>query len=127
MSNKLKQIQAILANEDVRDLRATIKAIQGVLSADEAPVAVIEVFNNPGSDGPLKATVVIDYSTKRLEPRHMKAVCNTIQEFAIARAEEEVCNDPNCPVHGDASKEFGELLKKLEEATIAALKKGGAA
>lgn len=93
MSNKLKQIAAILANDDVRDPQATIAAIEKVLSAKISkgaePVAVIKVFDNPESIGPLKATVKIEYSGKRLEPRHMKAALVAIGGFADQRAAEE--------------------------------------
>lgn len=49
MSNKLKQIAAILANYDVRDPRATLRAIEQVVVAAESPVAIIKVFDDPGS------------------------------------------------------------------------------
>lgn len=99
MSNKLKQIAAILANDDVRDPRATLRTIEQVLSATESPVATIKVFDNPGSKGPLKTTVSIEYSDSRIEPRHMAAVVLAIGDFADQRVAEE-CNDPDCPVHG---------------------------
>ena len=99
MSNKLKQIAAILANHDVRDPRATLRAIEQVLVAKVSkgakPVAVIKVFDNPESGGPLKATVAIDYSESRIEPRHMKAAVLAIGDFATKRAAEEECEcDP---------------------------------
>ena len=95
MSNKLKQIAAILANDDVRDPQATIAAIEKVLSAADTPVATIKVFDNPESSGPLKATVSIEYSNSRIEPRHMKAAVLAIGDFATKRAAEEECEcDP---------------------------------
>ena len=95
MSNKLKQIAAILANDDVRDPQATIAAIEKVLSAADTPVATIKVFDNPDSKGPLKATVAIDYCEGRIEPRHIAAVSLAIGDFADQRAAEEECEcDP---------------------------------
>lgn len=95
MSNKLKQIAAILANDDVRDPRATLRAIEQVLVAADTPVATIKVFDNPESKGALKATVAIDYCEGRIEPRHMKAAVLAIGDFADQRAAEEECEcDP---------------------------------
>ena len=93
MSNKLKQIAAILANYDVRDPRATLRAIEQVVVAKVSkgakPVAVIKVFDNPESSGPLKTRVSIDYSDSRIEARHMRGVVLAIGDFADQRAAEE--------------------------------------
>lgn len=110
MSNKLKQIAAILANDDVRDPRATTRAIEQVLSATERPVATINVFDNPGSKSPLKTTVSIEYSDSRIEPRHMKAAVLAIGDFADQRAAEE-CEECQCPP-------LSELFKQFEEAAL---------
>lgn len=115
MSIKLKQIAAILANDDVRDPRATIAAIEKVLNAADTPVATIRIFDNPDSKGPLKATVAIDYSDSRIEPRHMKAAVLAIGDFADQRAAEE-CNEPDCPVHGLSP--LSELFKQFEEQAL---------
>ena len=58
MSNKLKQIATILANDDVRDPQATIAAIEQVLVAADTPVATIKVFDNPESGVASKASEV---------------------------------------------------------------------
>lgn len=122
MSNKLKQIQAILANDDVRDPSATIRAIEQVLSATESPVATIKVFNNPGSKGALKATVEIEYSGKRLEPRHLHAALTAVQELGdreFSGGKDEECNDPTCPVHGnEGGSILSELFKQFEEESL---------
>ena len=122
MSNKLKQIAAILANDDVRDPRATLRAIEQVVVAKVSkgakPVAVIKVFDNPESKGALKTTVSIEYSDSRIEPRHMKAAVLAIKDFAGQRAAEE-CNEPDCPVHGNEGDSIlSELFKQFEEAAL---------
>lgn len=110
MSNKLKQIAAILANYDVRDPRATLRAIEQVVVAAESPVATIKVFDDPGSNGPLKTLVSIDYSDSRIEPRHMKGAVLAIGDFADQRAAEE-CEECQC-------QPLSELFKRFEEAAL---------
>ena len=114
MSNKLKQIAAILANDDVRDPQATLRAIEQVLAAKVSkgakPVAVIKVFDNPESSGPLKATVSINYSNSRIAPRHMQAAVLAIGDFADQRAAEE-CEECQC-------QPLSELFKQFEEQAL---------
>ena len=100
MSNKLKQIAAILANDDVRDPRATLRAIEQVLSATESPVATIKVFDNPESKSALKCGVEIRFSRSRVEPRHLNAALAGIAEFGDNLFSSGECDDPDCPVHG---------------------------
>lgn len=104
MSNKLKQIAAILANYDVRDPRAALRAIEQVLVAKVSkgakPVAVIKVFDNPESKSALKCGVEIRFSRSRVEPRHLNAALAGITQFGDNLFGSSECNEPDCPAHG---------------------------
>ena len=98
--SRINQIKRILAHGDVRDPRATLRAIEQVLVAADTPVATIKVFDHPESKGALAATVEIEYSGKRLEPRHLNAALAGITEFGDNLFGSSECDDPDCPVHG---------------------------
>lgn len=123
--SRIKQIKRILKEHDVRDPRGALQAIEQVVAQKNIdprkPVAVIKVFDQPEGKGQLKSQVEIEYSKRRLEPRHLKGAIIATQacgDDIWGGPDEAQCDDPNCPVHGTGATDLGELFKKFEEAAL---------
>lgn len=79
--NKLKAIQHILSNGDARDMRSTLTAIEGVMSATDGPVMSINVFDDESSAGPLKVRLEIRGDKSRVQPKHINAAFDSLGKY----------------------------------------------
>lgn len=127
--DKLKAIRHILDNGDVRDMRSTLAAIEGVIGTPDVPVMSINVFDDHTGPGPLKVRIEMRSKKSRIQHKHIDATLNALGQYGDKLFGSSECDDPDCPVHGikagiRANTDLFELFKNLEAELF---KKGGAA
>jgi hypothetical protein len=129
--DKLKAIKNILYNSDVRNMRSTLAAIEGVIATPDGPVLSINVFDDEAGTGPLRVRVEMKSKKSYVQPKHIDATLDALGKYGDKLFGASECNDPDCPVHGTkaciesrATTDLSELFKNLEAELF---KKGGAA
>ena len=123
--SRIKQIKRILKDWDVRDPRGALDAIKEVTdqpkpAAEKPAKPLLEMTLNRFGN---KVVCAVKFDPNNLKPIHVAKTIESLKDFANDVFSGE-CDDPNCPVHGDAATDLGELFKKFEEAAIAEAKKG---
>lgn len=126
MSNsRLKQIKRIL-QDDVRDPRATIKAIAEVVNQpkepkDKGPTPILQLTLRRSGSNLFECVVKTDPKTR--EAGHVIVAIESLEQFG---SEMYGCDDPDCPVHGTAtikpmpitSEELKDLFDKITKGNL---------
>lgn len=111
MSNKLKEITNVIYNSDVRDPRATLAAIEGIIGRKEEkprkPTIRLELISTKTG-----SAVRIKYDRNNITPKDVEAARQSLMEFGLDVFGE--CDDPNCPVHDNVTTDLGALFAKFE-------------
>lgn len=124
--SRIKQIKRILKEHDVRDPRGALQAIEQVVSQPKAekpettkPLLQMALIKT----SPETLEIAVQFDRDNLQPRHLVKAIESLNEFGNDVFGGE-CDDPNCPVHGNAAAAgpLSELFKKFEEAALAAKK-----
>lgn len=129
--SRIKQIKRILKEHDVRDPRGALQAIEQVVSQPKAekpettkPLLQMALIKT----GPKTLEIAVQFDRDNLQPRHLVKAIESLNEFGNDVFGGE-CDDPTCPVHGNAAaaaaEPLSELFKKFEEAALAANKNKG--
>ena len=105
--SRIKQIKRILKDWDVRDPRGALDAIKEVTdqpkpAAEKPAEPLLQLVLT--KTGPNSAAVTVKYDRKNLNPIHVIKVIESLNDFGNDVFGGE-CDDPNCPVHGNAAAE----------------------
>ena len=104
--SRIKQIKRILKDWDVRDPRGALDAIKEVTdqpkpAAEKPTKPLLEMtltrFGN-------KVVCAVKFDPNNLKPIHVVKTIESLKDFGNDVFGGE-CDDPNCPVHGDAAAE----------------------
>ena len=109
--SRIKQIKRILKDQDVRDPRITLGAIERVLAQPKAdtPKPILTLTLTRTDKRTL--AVVIKSNSEVLEAKHVVAAMESLDEFGQENFGQ--CDDPDCPVHGaEAKRTTAEPLKE---------------
>lgn len=114
--SRIKQIKRIIAHADVRDPRATLIAIEGVISQPKPkkPKAANPIMNFEMVGTPTGSTIEIKFNRKNLSPRHLVAAKQTLDEFAKDAFPECKGDCATCEYDEQETTDLGALFAKFE-------------